>query len=852
MEKTFSQLSEVFKKFFYYLSFIIILGVAIGINGCSSSEPEDPAVQRAKDSISVYSSIDKAFIEYKSSLDYNDKEKYEKAKSSFEDALKILKKVDSKILKDSNNVQWNKDYNNLAMSITQDYLYSQTNIPEKSLVFGFAKKYNIKYDKINLNAEENTDIESLPDGSDVPLNRNNAVDEYIDFFSKTDRGRSFIDKTLYRSGKYFPLMRKILRFHNTPEEMIYLSVQESGLNPTIVSKAGAVGLWQFMPSTGKAYGLYQDGYRDDRRDIEKSTDAAARHLKDLYRSFGDWYLAWAAYNAGPGRINSAINKSGSTDFWTLRSYLPGETKNYVPSILALSFVFRDPSGYGFKDVEYGKPISFDRVNIKGELSLEKVATYAESDIETIRELNSELTSDVVPNYEVPYQLRVPHGSYSKFIQNYKNSSDYTSNGSVEPEFAGNEASSYYTTEISVTSYAVDGYDPGDQKNLNSVVGKNKIVYNFRGTESLKHVADSFSVRETDIRRWNNLSWNVSPKPNQLINIYLTEKQYKKFYNIKDEIKEEPTNDNGNTNNNNNKNSGDDNIRSDYGKKDNGNKDNSSKDDSNKKEVEKKEKKKPTEKLQTYTVKEGDYLSVIAEKYGVTSADIREWNNIEGDKILVGQKLKIYSDKKVTETKENNKKTTYHIVEEGEYLSTIADNYGVTVSDLKEWNDLEGDKIIVGQKLMVVEPQKTKEKTTEKKSKTKTHKVKEGENLTLIAEKYEVDIDDLREWNDLKKDVIVPGQVLIVSKPSTSKEKKTTTKEEKKKTYKVKKGDTLASISEEFDVSIKDLKNWNDLESDGTIYIGQVLKLYGTEKVTKDKSNKTNNTKEKKVRKRKNE
>lgn len=824
MEKTFSKTMN--KKFFYYFSCAVIIIASAYITGCTGSTPEDPSIQRAKDSLGVYTQIDKAFTEYKASLDYNEKEDFKKASSHFEESLNSLKKVDYRMLEDSSNGQWKSDYIKLVTSVTQDYLYTQKDIPESSSVFKFAKKFNVKYDKISLNSET-TDVQTLPDGSDVPLVRNSVVDEYIEFFSKTDRGKNFIDKTMYRSGKYFPLMRKILKYHKTPEEMIYLSVQESGLNPTIVSKAGAVGLWQFMPATGKAYGLYQDQYRDDRRDVEKSTDAAARHLKDLYRTFGDWYLAWAAYNAGPGRINGAISKSGSKDFWTLRSYLPGETKNYVPSILALSFIYRNPGDYGFKDPEIGKPISFERVNIDGDITLEKVAAYSESDIETIRELNSELTSDVVPNYDVPYQLRLPQGTYKTFIKNYKNSSDFRSNGSKEPELAGNESSSYFTTEISVVTYEVEGYNPGDQIHIGSATKKTKLTYNYRGKESLYAVADSFKVRESDIRRWNYLSWGVSPKPNQPLAIYLTDKQYKIFYGIKDEVKDEDVEEVKDEK---------EEIRNDYGKKNNENE--VKKENKNKKEEkvvvvekkEKKEKKVPTEKMQNYTVKEGDYLSVIAETYGVTTAELREWNGIEGDKILVGQKLKIYSDKKVTEKKTTNKKATYHVVEEGDNLSTIADAYDITVNDLKDWNDLENDKILVGQKLLVAEPKTTKEKTT-KTSKAKTHKVKEGENLTGIADKYDITIEDLREWNKLKKDVIVPGQELIVSKSTTKNKKETTTE---KKTYKVKKGDTLASISEEYDVSIKDLKKWNDLESDGTIYVGQVLKLTDS---TKDKKKK---------------
>lgn len=837
MEKTFSEYKN--KKFFYYFSCIFIVFGTIYLSGCTGSKPEDPAIARARDSLNVYSQMGSAFNEYKSSLDYNEKDDHTNAKKSFEESLQLLKKVDYRILEDSNNVQWRKDYENLLVSIAQDYLYTQKNIPDNSIVFKLAKKYGVKYEKITINSVTGNDVEPLPDGSEVPLVRNSVVDEYIDFFTKTDRGKNFIDKTMYRSGKYFSLMRKILRYHKTPEEMIYLSVQESGLNPTIVSKAGAVGLWQFMPATGKAYGLYQDGYRDDRRDVEKSTDAAARHLKDLYKSFGDWYLAWAAYNAGPGRVNSAISKSGSKDFWSLRSYLPGETKNYVPSILALSFVYRNPENYGFKDIELAKPLAFDRVNIDGELSLQKVAEYSESDIESIRELNSELTNDVVPDYDVPYQLRIPQGTYKTFIANYKKSPDFRSTG-YEPEFAGNESSSYYTSEISVTTYEIENYNPGDQIHLSSNTNKTKLSYTYKDKEKLKDIADSFKVRESDLRRWNYISYGSNPKPNQVLTIYLTQKQYNEFYGIKEEVKDddiEEVKDDGN---------GDVEVRTDYGKKikisnDSEYKkesDTKTKNDENvkkkKEDNNKKEKKTPTEKLQYYNVTEGDNLSEIAETYGVSTSDLREWNDIEGDKIIIGQKLKIYSNKKVTDKKDkNSKNNSFHIVEEGEYLSGIAKDYDVSVNDLKEWNNLDDDVIKVGQKLIIVEPKNTKDKTSSKK--TKTHKVKEGENLTEIADKYNISVDEIKEWNNIKKDVIIPGQELIVSKPSSKNKKDTSEKVEKSKTYKVKKGDTLASISEEFDVSIKDLKKWNDIENDGTIYVGQVLKLSDDSKNTKTKT-----------------
>lgn len=826
MEKTF--LTYTGKRFFYYFTIITSLVLLTSIfNGCSSSKTPEIDADRQKDSLGIYTVIDKAMLQYKQTLILNENEQTAKAKDGFEQTLNILKKVDNRVLENPKYAVWRKDYSELAKSVVQDYLYTQTNISDKSSVFKFAKKYGVDYE-VNKEVTETESNEPLPDGSDVPLIRNKAVDEYIDFFSKTDRGRGFMDKSFYRSGKYFSLMRKILKFNNAPEELIYLSVQESGLNPTIVSRAGAVGLWQFMPSTGSAYGLYQDSYRDDRRDFEKATDAAARHLKDLYRSFGDWYLAFAAYNAGPGRINNAINKSGSKDYWDIRQYLPGETKNYVPSILALSFIFRNPESYNFKEIEYGQPLEFDRVSIKGELSLEKVSEFCGSDIETIRDLNTELTTDVVPNYEVPYMLRIPHGTFKTFVANYQKSSEFDKNGKNVPEFAGNEKKGF-VTEVKDITYTVNNYDPGEPRYVGVSTNKKKLTYFYKGTEQLSNVADSFYVRPTDLRMWNNIPYATSPKPNQELSVYMSTKMYNKFYGIKEEPKETEKLDTASTK-----------KESTLFEKVKEKKEQTEVTKTKEKPVEKEKvktkEKKTTSNFQTHTVKSGEYLSNIAEEYGVSVSDLREWNNITGDKIMVGQKLKIYSDEKITEkketkTKENKTKTTSHTVQEGENLTLIAEKHGITVEDLKDWNDLENDVIVPGQKLTLVEPKKEKKTTKETKikSKSKTHTVKEGENLTLIAEKYGVTLKQLRDWNDIENDVIVPGQVLTVS--ASSKEVKKNEKKETPKTYKVKKGDTLQTIADEFDVTIKELKKWNELDND-TIVIGQILKVTAPQKKKK--------------------
>ena len=521
------------KYFIYFGCAIMIALYSITFNGCSGSDEEEVISQRSRDSIEVYTRIQKAFTYYKKALKYNESSETNKAGEEFESALKNLNKINYELILKGENYFWKKDYDELAISVVQDYLITQSEISQQSLVFEFAKRVSLNYQKVE---QVSSDREPLPDGSDVPLERNAAVDGYIEFFSNTERGRSFIDKSLYRSGKFFPLMRKILKYNNAPEELIYLSVQESGLNPTIVSRAGAMGLWQFMPATGISYGLSSDGYREDRRDFEKSTDAASHLLKDLYKTYDDWYLAFAAYNAGPGRVNKAIKKSGSRDFWTLRQYLPGETKNYVPSILALSFVLRNPEEYGFKDIEYGEPVSFDRVEIKSSVSLQRVSELCETDIESIRDLNPELTNDQIPVYDVPYELRIPHNSFDKFLANYNKADDIDKSSGFSPSFAGNE-SGVQGEQVTGVHYKVENYEPEDIRMIGSNNGLQMVNHEFKQKESLGSVSSFYEVRPSDVRIWNNINYGNYPAANQKLSVYISESRYKLLFGSKEKAEE---------------------------------------------------------------------------------------------------------------------------------------------------------------------------------------------------------------------------------------------------------------------------------------------------------------------------
>ena len=787
------------KYFIYFGCAIMIALYSITFNGCSGSDEEEVISQRSRDSIEVYTRIQKAFTYYRKALKHNESSETNKAGEEFESALKNLNKINYELILKGENYFWKKDYDELATSVVQDYLITQSEISQQSLVFEFAKRVSLNYQKVE---QVSSDREPLPDGSDVPLERNAAVDGYIEFFSNTERGRSFIDKSLYRSGKFFPLMRKILKYNNAPEELIYLSVQESGLNPTIVSRAGAMGLWQFMPATGISYGLSSDGYREDRRDFEKSTDAASHLLKDLYKTYDDWYLAFAAYNAGPGRVNKAIKKSGSRDFWTLRQYLPGETKNYVPSILALSFVLRNPEEYGFKDIEYAEPVSFDRVEIKSSVSLQRVSELCETDIEAIRDLNPELTNDQIPVYDVPYELRIPHNSFDKFLANYNKADDIDKSSGFSPSFAGNE-SGVQGEQVTGVHYKVENYEPEDIRLIGSNNGLQMVNHEFKQKESLGSVSSFYEVRPSDVRIWNNINYGNYPAANQKLSVYISESRYKLLFGSKEKSEEniavetETSVTKSNTGNNT--------------------------------EITAMETQTDNSLNITAPVSNEQISSPETNNTEIQTTDeaIKEESSVTETS---GNESESNYEETITEEKTNTKSSSSkntsfstYTVSEGDNLTKIAVENKVTVEELKEWNDLESDKITIGQKL----------KISSGKNKTSVHTVAEGENLTMIANEYGITVSALMELNDLNSDIIYSGQKLKVTGNKTS-GKNSVKKTEVKKTYKVKKGDTLASIADKNDVSVKELKQWNNIKGD-KVMTGQILKLYGD--VQKDRKKK---------------
>ncbi|WP_426757234.1 LysM peptidoglycan-binding domain-containing protein [Myxococcus sp. Y35] len=267
------------------------------------------------------------------------------------------------------------------------------------------------------------DVAQIQDRYDIPVEMQPLVAQYIQFFQGP--GRRWFRKWMARAARYVPVMHPILEQYGLPKDTVYLAMIESGFSAHAYSWAHAAGPWQFISSTGKQYGLKQDFWVDERRDPIKATHAAASYLKDLKRELGHWYLAWAGYNTGSGRVRRMVERHGTTDFWALSEErgLAKETKHYVPKLIAAALVAKHPAAFGFKEEEFDpEPVlEFDEVQLTDAADLDVVARAAGVPVKAVQDLNPELKRWCTPpaSTKKPYTLRLPKGTATLFAENYK-------------------------------------------------------------------------------------------------------------------------------------------------------------------------------------------------------------------------------------------------------------------------------------------------------------------------------------------------------------------------------------------------------------------------------------------------
>jgi membrane-bound lytic murein transglycosylase D len=476
---------------------------------------------------------------------------------------------------------------------------------------------------------------------DLPIDANEQVASSIAFFQT--RGRQTWTAWMQRSGHYRDIILPILREEKLPEDLLYLAMIESGFKPRAYSRAHAVGLWQFMKYTGKLEGLTIDHWVDERRDPVKSTRAAARHLRRLHKRFGDWRLAFAAYNAGPGRVQRAIDKAGTRDYWSLE--LPRETRNYVPLLMAAALIARSPETFGFTLPELEDPIRWEEVHLKRFVHLE-TATRMLGKGADLRALNPELRRPITPPMVKNYRLKVPPGTGGELISRLAKLPASDLPGVYE--YAVQRGDNLWTiarafgvssTDIAEANGVQRGLIRPGQTLFIPVEGTpapaNGHVHTVRSGESLWTIARRFGTSVTDLRRWNRLTDSVI-RPGQKLTVG---SQPTRLVTANRRVS--TTDDRGRL---------------------------------------------------THLVRDGESLWSISRQYEVRIDDLQTWNGLAGSLIKPGQSL-IVSDASTG--------VAIYTVVRGDTLYSIARKFGLNATDIARQNNMSlASTLLTGMELQI--------------------------------------------------------------------------------------------------------------------------------------------------------
>ena len=620
-----------------------------------------------------------------------------------------------------------------------------------------------------------------PADFDYPIVLNQRTQDWMVYF--LTRGRRWYVRWLARSQRYAPLIVPRLREAGLPTDLLYQSMIESGFNPYATSTAAAVGIWQFIPSTGRAYGLDRDWWIDERRDPEQATGAAIELMSDLYRQFGSWELASSAYNAGSGKISRAIRQYETEDYWELsashRTYLKAETKNYVPKIMAAAILAKYADRYGLteeiKEDDILGAWVHDVVPVSEATDLRVAAGLLGLTLEELEGMNPALRRGYTPPGVENYPLNVPSGRGAAFAEAYSKLPEAKRTTFVRytvrrGDTLGRIAKNYgvpVSTVMRMNNISDARKLRVGQKLLIPVradaLGGRDLVHVVVRGDTLSGIAEKYGMKVADLRSNNSLKDDTlavgqrlevrtagaaTPPPVAATTTASVSRS--------DAAESAASTSGGPTQTWHTVKGGDSLSRiatthrttiselrrlNGFGNRHvlhPGDKIRLRPDP-------------PTDPTTTYTVKSGDTLSEIARRYGMTTPELMRINSLKDSDIRVGQKLKVVASGR-------GGSPVVHVVAAGDTLSTIAERYKTSVDSIQRGNGLTGTNIRVGQKLTVYPSGGGSGRAAER---TIDYRVQSGDTLGGISRRYGVSVDELMAWNDLNGTTIRPGQKLRV-------------------------------------------------------------------------------------------
>ena len=511
-----------------------------------------------------------------------------------------------------------------------------TEVSDSLLSIWYSHKQAYAEDEINLdsvkfasNVPDEVYIERLKQmNSFITLPYNDIVRNYIIMYSEKMPTR--MAHMLGMCKYYMPIFEEILIRYDMPQELKAMTIIESAMNPRATSRVGAKGMWQFMYSTAKQYGLHVDSFVDERMDPVKSAEAAAQYLQDSYEIFGDWNLAIASYNCGIGNVNKAIRRAGGKrDFWSIWPYLPRETRGYVPAFVGALYTMKYYKEHGIKPEAVGMPVAVDTFYINKQLHLKQVSELTGAPLEELKDLNPQYKHEIIPGHEREYILRLPYNYTNQFI-----------------EFGD-----------SLYKHKADVYfNPATIKKIKDGGDGELIIYKVKSGDYLGKIAGQYRVSVAQIKKWNNLKSN-DIRVGQRLTIYRG-----------------------------------------------GVAPSSSSSSSSSKTTSSSSTTTATGNKITYTVKSGDVLGRIAEKHGVSLANLKSWNGLTSNHIQVGQKLVIYtkgSAPATTGSSQTAKGESTYTVKSGDSFYSIAKNYpGVSAQNIMDHNNMKASDLKAGMKLKI--------------------------------------------------------------------------------------------------------------------------------------------------------